>query len=166
MRADRRRRNRQARGQRLAIGLERVGAQIERRAAEQRCLFRPVEARSGHRAGQPGRHRPALRHGFIRADRRRAVSGAIEARGQFRIVLGQAQHGGAAALRHFATGADRGPDQIADGAAILRPHEAPLAEPLRREPVGRSALPARGRDHAIQNVDRGLDPRGRCHRVG
>jgi hypothetical protein len=159
------RRDRQARHQGLAVDFQGVRPQVERRTVEQGGLFGLVEARSRHGLGQPRGQHPALRHRLSGHDRRRAIRRPVEQPRQRAIGLRQTQHGRPARGRNIATGADRRPRQLADRAAILRADEAALAEPLGGEAVRRSS-PTRRSDDLIQNVDRGLDPRSRGHRVG
>ena len=67
--------------------------------------------------------------------------------------------------RDRAARADRGVDQLAHRAPVLRSGEAAGAEPFGDDAVGRRAVALRRGDHRVEQLDRRLDPRGRGHRA-
>ena len=80
-----------------------------------------------------------------------------------RIVLGKAQNCGTAARRPLSRSANCSKHQFPDSAAILRSCISPALEVTRDNHVGRRAVRSGRRDHFIQDFDRRLQARGRCH---
>ena len=148
-----------------AVGLERVDPDIERRAAEQRGGFVAGNVRGGQRFDQPLGSDPSRRNLFTLGYRRRAIIRTVEQRGERRIVRREPQHRRAPALRHRPARADRGIDQLADRAPVLRPGKAVRAEPVGEDAVGRRALAPRRLDHRIEQLYRRLDAGCGRHRA-
>ena len=109
------------------------------------------------------RHGAGPRDGFVRHDGRRAVSGGIEQGGERFILPRQRQHRRPPVFRAFAAQADGGINEIAHGAAVLRPGIASRLEIARDERVrGRTAF-ARGGNDVVEQINRCLNAGGGRH---
>ena len=148
---------------RRTIGLERVDAQVERGAIEQRRRLFSGQTAVGQRRFEPGRSHPGHGHGLVSRDRRGRVARTVEQRGERGIGLRQQQHRRPATGGHFAAGADRRIGEFAHRAAIAAAGETARAEPVGNQPVGRRAVAARRLDDEIEHLDRRLNAGGRGH---
>ena len=144
-------------------GLERVDAQVERGAIQQRRGLIRIDARGGERFHQPCRRHIGRCRNLIRTDRRRPVRGAVERGREFGVTRRQRQQRRTAAVRPLAAQADRVVDQPADRAAVLRPGIAARGEPALDQHVRRSAAVPRRGDDLVEQLDRRLGARGRRH---